>query len=107
MPRGRRAGPPPSSSISGTGPAQVWGCEGEGVRFAIANFWDTPTPRGFLPVGTVMEVSDHTGDKMRTFAQRLQLHRPALPISLGANGSSALGGKQWGADFSLAAEVDF
>lgn len=91
MPRGRRAGPPPSSSISGTAPVQVRGCGGEVCECQFLEHTSTPWRfAGWHRHGTERPY----GDKTRTFAQRLQLHPPALPISLGANGSPAPGGRR-------------
>lgn len=96
MPRGRRAGPPPSSSISGTGPAQVRRCGGEVGHCQFLGHTNTP----WFFAGWHRHGNERPyGDKTHTFAQRLQLHPPALPILLGANGSSALGSKRCEADF--------
>lgn len=78
-----------------------------GVGFEIANFWDTPTPHGFLRVGTVTDLSDHTGTKRALLPSDCSFRLPALPVSLTANRSLALGGKRCKADFLFAAEVDF
>lgn len=66
---------------------------------ATANFWDTPTPRGFLPVGTVTEPSDHTGTKRALLPSDCSFILRHFPFRSEPMALQRQAASEWEADF--------